>query len=73
MAVLTVPLSQEHQEFIQSMVKSGRAANKAHAVRLAITLLAEEEASRRIAKARKEIAEGKALKGDLKMLARLVD
>ena len=73
MTVITVPVSSEQELFIKNLVKSGRAANKAHAVRMGITLLAQEDAMLRSAKAEREIVEGQVLKGDLRTLAKLID
>ncbi|MBA3789517.1 hypothetical protein H0X32_03985 [Patescibacteria group bacterium] len=73
MSVITVPVSSEQETFIKGLVKSGRAANKAHAVRMAITLLAQDEAANRLARAEKEIREGKVLKGDLRKLATIIE
>ncbi len=73
MSVITVPVSPEQNSFIQGMVKSGRAANKAHAVRMGIQLLAEEEALRRLARAEDDIAAGSGMRGDLRELAAHLD
>jgi Arc/MetJ-type ribon-helix-helix transcriptional regulator len=73
MTVITVPVNREQESFIKSLIKSGRAANKAHAMRLAIQALAREEEDASLARALQEIKEGKTLKGDLYELAKLVD
>ena len=73
MSVITVPVSDVQLGIINDMVKSGRAATKAHAMRMAIDLLAREEALERIRRGRKEIREGKGLVGDLDELAKLID
>jgi Arc/MetJ-type ribon-helix-helix transcriptional regulator len=73
MSVITVPVSDVQLRIINDMVKSGRAATKAHAMRMAIDLLAREEAFERINRGRREIKEGKTLKGDLDELAKLID
>ena len=73
MSVITVPVSDVQLRIINDMVKSGRAATKAHAMRMAIDLLAREEASETIRRGMQEIREGKGLKGDLDELAKLVD
>jgi Arc/MetJ-type ribon-helix-helix transcriptional regulator len=65
-------MSSEQERFIIDLVKSGRAANKAHAIRMGITLLAQEESMRRSMKAERELADGKGLKGDLRVLAKRV-
>jgi len=69
MGVITVPVSDAHQKFVTSLVKSGRAANKAHAIRLALDSFAREEALTAIRLGMQEVKEGKTLKGDLRALA----
>ncbi len=70
MSTLSVPLNPKLEEFIDSFVKKGRAANKAEVVRQALRLLEEEEAVADILKAQQEIRDGKALHGDLRVLAK---
>jgi len=72
MATISVPISSDQEKFIQSLVKSGKAANKAHAVRQAIDLLAEEEAIRVVRESEREIAEGKGLRGNLRKLLKKI-
>ena len=69
MSTLSVPLSPELEKFIDSQVKSGRAANKADVVRRALTKFSEDEAVEIILQAQREIADGKGLRGDLRKLA----
>ena len=64
MTTLSVPINSKQEEFINSLVKSKRAANKADAVRKAINLLAEEELLASVLRAEKELEEGKILYGD---------
>ncbi len=64
MATLSVPLTQELEEFIECQVKSGKMENKAAVVRRALRLLAEEEAVAAILKADREPT----LRGDLNEL-----
>lgn len=73
MSVITVPVSDKQKHIIEQMVKSGRAATKVHAIRMAIDLLAREEALASIRRGQMEIREGKTLKGDLDSIARLID
>jgi len=73
MGVITVPVSEVHQRFIGNLVKSGKAANKAHAVRLALDHFAREEALEGIRLGMREVKEGKTLKGDLRELAKRID
>lgn len=73
MSVITVPVSDKQRATIEYMVKSGRAATKAHAIRMAIDLLAREDALASIRRGQQEVREGKTLKGDLDALAKRVD
>ncbi len=68
-----MPVSDVQLGIINDIVKSGRAASKAHAMRMAIDLLAREEAIASIRRSQQEIREGKILKGDLDELAKLID
>lgn len=70
MSTLSVPLNPKLEEFIDSFVKKGRAANKAEVVRQALRLLEEDDAVADVLRAQQEIREGKALYGDLRMLAK---
>lgn len=73
MPVITIPVSDKQKTMIDNMVKSGRAATKVHAVRMAIDLLVREDALAAIRRGQQEIKEGKTLKGDLDSLAKLID
>jgi putative addiction module CopG family antidote len=72
MTTLSVPISPNLEEFINEMVKSGRAANKADVVRRALHAMSEEEAVQTVLRAQREIAEGKGLKGDLRELMKRI-
>jgi putative addiction module CopG family antidote len=72
MSTLSVPLTPELERFIEQMVKDGRAANKADAVRKAIRRLSEEEAIAAILTSEREIKEGKILRGDLLKLIKKI-
>lgn len=61
---ISVPITREQERFIDKRVRSGLSANKAHAVRQAITALAEEELLQNILEAESEPS----LKGDLRKL-----
>lgn len=54
MSTLSVPLTPKLEEFINSQVKSGRAANKADVVRRALVSFSEEEAVQDVLKAMRE-------------------
>lgn len=64
MTTISVPITKEQGAFISSLVKSGKAANKAHAVRLAIDALAEDELETSFSRALLESRGGKVLYGD---------
>ncbi len=72
MTTLSIPITPEQEKFINDMVKSGKAANKAHAVRYAIQRLSEEEAVESVLESEREIAGGKGLRGDLGTLLKKV-
>lgn len=69
MSTLSVPLNPTLENFVNDMVKSGRAANKADVVRQALVKLAEDEAIEAVMQGMREIKEGKVLYGDIKELA----
>ncbi len=66
MSTLSVPLSEEMQKGIESLVKRGLASNKAEAVRQAIKMYLEEQAVQDVRKAMNEPD----LEGDLDALAK---
>ncbi len=68
MITISVPISSEQEKFINDLVKSGKAANKAHAVRYAIQRLAEEEAIATVLEGERDIQEGRVYRGDLRKL-----
>ena len=72
MTTISVPITGEQEKFINGLVKSGKAANKAHAIRFAIQRLAEEEAVANVFEAERELTDGKGLRGDLgKLLGKI--
>lgn len=68
MTTISVPISAEQEEFIKNLVKSGKAANKAHAVRYAIQRLSEEEALASIRRGLDDIRAGRVYHGNLEKL-----
>ena len=68
MSTLSVPLTNNLETFIESMVRRGIAANKAEVVRQALTNYAEEQAVATVLRSEQEIKEGKILRGDLKKI-----
>ena len=54
MTTLSIPSSSELESFIDSLIKSGKASNKADAVRRALTYFAEEQAVRAVLEAQQE-------------------
>jgi len=66
MATLSVPLTKDLEEFIESQVLLGKMENKAAVVRRALRLLAEEEAVAAVLKADQEPS----IRGDLDKLAK---
>ena len=69
MTTLSVPLSKDLEEIVNSLVKKGYAPNKAEVMRKALIFLAEEEAVQDVLRAEKELTEGKILRGDLRKIA----
>jgi putative addiction module CopG family antidote len=72
MTKISVPITKEQKRFVDARVKSGKAANVAHAVRQAIQLLEEDEAVAQVLRAEQEISAGKGLRGNLDDLLKLV-
>ncbi len=70
MTTISVPIPSFLEEFIDSMVESGSAANKADVVRKALIHYREEEAVNSILRGQQEIRDGKILTGDLDELAK---
>ena len=70
MTTLSVPLPAHLEESVNNLVKKGFAANKADVVRKAIIRLIEDEAVTAVLMAEQEIAEGKGLRGDLRILSK---
>lgn len=70
MTTLSVPIPFELETFIEQEIAHGRSPNKAAVVRRALHRLAEEEAVQAVLQSEREVAEGKILRGDLRILAR---
>ena len=70
MSTISVPLTPELEEKIESLEKSGVGANKADVMRKALSRLSEEEAINAVLQAEKELSEGKVLRGDLREIAK---
>jgi len=69
---ISVPITKEQDLFLKERVKSGISANKAHAVRQAINVLAEDEAVNAVLEAEQEIAEGKGIRLNLSEWAKRI-
>lgn len=70
MTTISIPLNNELNNFIDEQVRLGNASSKAELIRRAIIKFKEDEFINSILKARQEIKEGKALRGDLDELAK---
>ena len=70
MTTISVPITSEQEKFINDLIKSGKAANKAHAVRYALQRLAEEEAINAVFEGERDVREGRVYRGDLRKLAK---
>lgn len=64
MITISVPITPIQEKFIKSLVRSGRAANKAHAVRLGIDALAENDVFASLQRSLQEAGEGEVLYGN---------
>jgi len=64
MTTISVPVTSAQEKFLKALVKSGRAANKAHAVRLGIDALAGDTTSASLQRSLQEVREGNVLYGD---------
>jgi Arc/MetJ-type ribon-helix-helix transcriptional regulator len=69
MVTISVPITAKQEKFIKELVKSGRAANKAHAVRLGIDALAEDAEFASLQRSLQDAKEGRVFYGDLDDLA----
>jgi len=72
MSTLSVPLTKTLEEFIEGMVSSGGASNKAEVVRQALARYAEDRAVESVLRSEQEAREGKILKGDLSSLLKKI-
>ena len=69
MTTISIPITNELNDFINEQVRLGRASSKAELIRRAIINMKEEEFIATVLKAKQEVKDGKALKGDLDTLA----
>ncbi|MEK7128531.1 MAG: hypothetical protein AAB933_03140 [Patescibacteria group bacterium] len=72
MSTISVPLNSKLELFLNNLVKSGFASNKAEVMRKALTRLSEEEAIFAVLKSEQEIKQGLILRGDLRELAKKI-
>ena len=70
MTTITIPITAELNNFINSQVKLGEASSKADLVRRAIQNMKEDVFVRHILEAKAEAKAGKLLKGDLDQLSK---
>ena len=70
MTTISIPLNNELNDFIDEQVRLGNVSSKAELIRRAIIKFKEDEFISSILKAKQEIKDGKALKGDLDELAK---
>ncbi len=68
MANVSVPLSSELQEKLDTLVSEGAGANRADVMRRALEWFAEEEAVNAVLKAEREVHEGRILRGDARSI-----
>lgn len=65
MSTLSIPVTKDHELFIDDMIRRGIAPNKAEVVRQALTKYAEDQAVEMVMQSMREYKEGKVLDGDL--------
>ena len=71
MTTATVPLGIQDLKILNYLLDiRGIASNKAEVFRIALRKLAEEEAINAVLEGERELAEGKGLKGDIRVLAK---
>ena len=70
MTTITIPITNDLNDFINSQIKIGGASSKADFVRRAIQKMKEDIFVQQILQAKQEAKEGKLLKGDLDKLAK---
>ena len=69
MTTISIPITTELNEYINEQVRIGKAASKAELIRRAIIRYKEDDFIATIQRASQEVKDGKALTGDLDMLA----
>ncbi len=70
MTTISVPITNELNEFIEEQVELGKVSSKAELIRRAIINYKEEEFIKSIMQAKQEVKEGKVFTGDLDELAK---
>ena len=68
MTTLSVPVTAKNERFITSLVKSGKAASRAHAVRQALEWYEEEQVIKNVLEAEMDIKAGRVFRGDLRQI-----
>ena len=64
MATISVPLSPQLEERLDSLVADGAGSNRADVMRRALEHFAEEDAINAVLKAEREVSQGKILRGN---------
>jgi Arc/MetJ-type ribon-helix-helix transcriptional regulator len=70
MGTVSVPLSKQHQDRLDTLVKQGAGSSRADVMRKALDKFAEEEAIAAVLQAQRELGKGKVFKGDLRQIAK---
>ena len=70
MTTISVPITPTQEKFLRALVKSGRAANKAHAVRLGIDALSGDTTFASLQRSLQEARDGKVLYGNPRELVK---
>ena len=66
MTTLSVPVTAKNERFIDSLIKSGKAASRAHAIRQALEWYEEEQIIKDVLEAEMDIKAGRVFRGNLR-------
>ena len=72
MSTLSIPVTQEQETFIKTMIKRGFANNKAEVVRQALNRFAEDQAVEAVLRSQQEFRDGKELRGNVRELLKRI-
>ena len=70
MPTLSVPITSQHEKFIEGFIREGGAETKAEVTRMALSRMERDIIVERILKSQREALAGKVFKGDLNELVK---